>query len=166
LKTLRITLAEQPKVAALASATKFEVALAGTKGVLSRSRAGEHTAEGGRLFFYVTLDDDAQQAVGDEAANIGAQVEELGAIPKVDECLNCGNVADKPLAVCPNCHFREIAACPHCGTDVPRVTYVEAAGDLFSCPACNTHVRLVYADPLWNQDGKYSEPPVRVVEPG
>jgi hypothetical protein len=166
LKTLRITLAAQPKVAALASATQFETALGKTNGVLSRSRAGEHTAESGRLFFYVTVEDDAQQGVTVGATNIGARVEELDAIPQIDECLNCGNVADKPLAVCPNCHFREIASCPNCGNGVPRVAYVEVAGDLFACPVCNTHVRLVYADPLWNEDGKYNEPPVRVVEAG
>lgn len=166
MKTLRVKLAAEPKAQALVTAARYEVTLAETPGVLLRTRAGQHTAEGGRLFFYVTIEDGVQQAVVQAATDLGAEVEELEAIPRIDECLNCGNVADKHLAVCPNCHFREIASCPHCGTDVARVAYAEIGTDLFACPVCNTHVRLVYADPLWDEQGKYSEPPVLVEEAG
>lgn len=166
MKTLRIKLAHEQKARALVSAARYETTLGGVQGVLSATKAGQHTADGGRLFFYVTVEDDVQQVVTESATNIGAEVEELDALPQIDECLNCGNVADKSLAVCPNCHFREIAACPHCGNDVARVAYVEVAADLFSCPVCRTHVRLDYADPLFDEHGRYNEPPVRVEEAG
>lgn len=164
MKNLRIRLRSQAKADALRTAARFEATLTHADGVMSRTKAGQHTAENGQLFFYVTVEDDAVQTVGDEARNIGGTVEELEAVPQVDECLNCGNVADEPLAICPNCHFCEISPCPRCGTNIARVAYRTVEGDLFSCPKCDAHVRLTYVEPLWDDDGRYNQPVVVVTE--
>jgi hypothetical protein len=162
-KTLRVKLAFQAdKKNALVSAARYESELRATPSVHSTTRAGQHTAADARLFFYAEVDADALAAIVAAATAAGSEVEELPSRPDLDECLNCGNVPDKPVAVCPNCHFREIAACPSCGRDIARQDYVDVAGDLFSCPECNASVRLVYAEPLWNAAGTYSEPVVLV----
>ncbi len=66
MKTLRIKLPAQPEGRAYVSAVRYEMEFAGDSGLLSRTKAGQHTAEGGRLFFYVTIEDWAQQAVTEE----------------------------------------------------------------------------------------------------
>ncbi len=154
--------ANADKKDALMSAVLYEQTLLDAPGVQSITRAGQHTAADGRLFFYVSVDDDAKGALVEAATDVGAAIAELPLLPKVDECLNCGNVADKPVAVCPNCNFREISPCPSCKTDVARQDYVDVPGDLFACPFCRAHVRLRYADPIWDKEGKYNEPVVIV----
>jgi hypothetical protein len=78
------------------------------------------------------------------------------------ECVNCGNRADGPFVRCPACEFVEISACPNCGTSNPRSSYPSAEGDLLRCPACDARVRLAYHDPMWQEDGRYSEPLIHV----
>jgi hypothetical protein len=162
-KTLRIMMPAGPhKATALIAAAKYRNAVTLIDGLKSMTNAGQHTAADGRLFFYVTLETGAYKPLVDATGLAGAYIDELQSIPSIDECLNCGNVADAPVAVCPNCHFREIAPCPFCGTDVAREAYVGSGNDLFACPACAKKVRLIFADPVWNAQGKYNEPVVLV----
>lgn len=82
----------------------------------------------------------------------------------LDECLNCGNIADEPYATCPACDFNEIAPCPHCETSVPRTSYLPDTGDISRCPQCSKRVRLRFADPMWTDDGYYVQPVVEVLK--
>jgi hypothetical protein len=80
-----------------------------------------------------------------------------------EECPNCGNVPDKPLAICPACQFKEIAPCPQCSQLIPRTSYISVTSELCRCPSCDTPVRLKFADPLFSEDGHYTQPLIRVL---
>jgi hypothetical protein len=78
------------------------------------------------------------------------------------ECVNCGNISPQMTAVCPNCQFRDIDPCPYCIREVARLAYASVAGDLFQCPICRHRVRFQFNDPLFDADGHYNQPLVRV----
>jgi hypothetical protein len=79
------------------------------------------------------------------------------------ECVNCGNITPEFVAECPACHFREIENCPHCNHDVARLAYIPKVGDLFQCPNCQRRVRLQFQDPLFDGNGDYKQPLIRVI---
>lgn len=147
---------------ALEQATAFHDEISRIDGLESITRVGQHTATDGRLFFYASLEEAAGERVRTATVNADAELLELQQFPVVDECLSCGNVSDEPVAVCPNCHFREVDACPSCQRDVPREAYTVVAGDVFACPRCQAQVRMRFAEPLWLANGNYNEPVVRL----
>jgi len=79
------------------------------------------------------------------------------------ECVNCGNISPELVTKCPTCDFRDIDPCPYCNNEVPRLAYLPVSGDLFTCPMCHRRVRLQFNDPLFDADGHYNQPLVRVV---
>lgn len=161
---IRITLPYSPeKTDSLRSAYALSARLQDDQRLVGLTRPGEHTDTRNRLFFYADLTDDGESLV-EELRNGGNEVERIAVRPQVDECINCGNVAETPTAVCPNCDFREIAACPHCNVSVPRQRYVDIAEHLFTCPRCGTRVRLEYNEPVWDEHGYYRQPVILVLE--
>jgi hypothetical protein len=79
------------------------------------------------------------------------------------ECLSCGNISPELVTVCPTCGFRDVSPCPYCNSEIPRLEYLSIAGELFKCPKCAHRVRLQVADPLFDAQGHYNQPLVRVV---
>jgi hypothetical protein len=83
--------------------------------------------------------------------------------PTGEPCLNCGTIAgDVQPTVCTVCGFRDIGPCPYCGSEVPRSQYQDAEGQLKRCPNCRNRVRLRLANPLFDDEGEYSQPAVVV----
>jgi hypothetical protein len=78
------------------------------------------------------------------------------------ECLNCGKILLEPVAVCPNCEFRDIEPCPYCDESIPRLEYLSIKGDVFKCPNCHHRVRFRFNDPLFDVGGHVNEPVVLV----
>jgi len=78
------------------------------------------------------------------------------------ECLNCGNITPELVTVCPTCEFRDIDRCPYCNNEIARLAYTPVSGDLFTCPMCHHRVRLQFSDPLFDANGHYNQPLVRV----
>lgn len=139
----------------LLNARKFLNALPETASV----ERHENVAIAGFVYVRVAADRTSIDEAGLHLCT-GVSLAAVGAA--AEECLNCGNVADRQHAVCPACQHREIAPCPKCGTDVPRTEYVPAEGNLVHCPHCRTRVRLRWAAPLWTESGFYVEPIIHV----
>lgn len=78
------------------------------------------------------------------------------------ECPNCGNLSPQLVTVCPTCLFRDIDPCPYCNNEVARLAYAPVAGDVFKCPMCHRRVRFRFNDPLFDANGHYNQPLVRV----
>lgn len=160
--TLHLSVTSTEKKLTLLAARKLRLHL---ESLGIRILSGEYIRNDGSAYVEVPLDAE----VPDEAS-LRKQLPELmgiardlhAAFPKVDACLNCGNIPEAPFAVCPNCAFREITSCPSCRKEVPRLRYAAAGGDLFQCPECQSRVRLAYNEPLWRDDGHYNEPTVIV----
>jgi hypothetical protein len=162
---LRITLPKKGnKKHELLAVRAAHTQVLGVAGVKRASLGGEHTRLDGSMYFDVIANDRAsvEQAVG----GAGGVVQEVEEPLDISECLNCGNIAEKEAAVCPNCQFRDVSPCPHCSVEIPRKSYVTLSGDLHQCPNCKTYVRLVFNDPLWHADGAYNQPVVRVLLAG
>lgn len=125
---------------------------------------GEFVRSDGRV--YVDVDESSmlpkEDIEGEAYGAASLTFETLTSLGNVDECPNCGNVSDEPLTCCPNCGFREISPCPQCDQEIPRVQYLAAGGSLFQCPKCRAKVRLRYNEPIWREDGSYSQPVVIV----
>jgi hypothetical protein len=79
------------------------------------------------------------------------------------ECVNCGNVPNQPVAVCPVCGFQDIEPCPYCETEVARLDYIPISGGLFKCPIpnCGRRVRLRLND-IIDTNGQIGQPLVHV----
>lgn len=78
------------------------------------------------------------------------------------ECVNCGNISPQLFTVCPTCEFRDIEPCPNCNQEIARLAYLNISGDLFKCPMCHNRVRLAFNDPVFDSNGHYIQPLVRV----
>jgi uncharacterized CHY-type Zn-finger protein len=82
-----------------------------------------------------------------------------------NRCVQCGfDSGSHDVAVCPQCHFRDIEPCPVCKQEIGRQTYRSVEGDVFECPNCGSRVRFSFNEPLLKKDGAYNEPLV-LVEP-
>jgi hypothetical protein len=129
---------------------------------------GENVLVGGGIYLEVHGErssiDVACASVNTHGVNV--EIAESSAGNLADECINCGNIPDKPFSECPACGFTEISACPFCSAEVPRQMYEAVRGNLCKCPNCGTRVRLRYADPLYDNDGYYVQPVVVVEEAG
>ena len=152
----RISFSSIDRRVALLEARKSFNALAFSKIDMPRH---EHVRKDRRVYIDASASESDVRAVlgsivGDNATYESAELSAL------DECANCGNVADAPSAVCPNCDYREIAKCPNCGSDVARQEYTDLPGDLCDCPKCGQHLRMRFNEPLWNQDGTLNQPAV------
>lgn len=124
----------------------------------------EHIRTDGRSYIDVDASQEAVEAAIGET-DVGDVEYEDATLSAVDECLNCGNVADKPFCKCPSCGHVEIAPCAYCGENVPRLEYRDAEGELSRCPRCGERVRMAFKDPLWRDDGTLNEPVVEVRKP-
>jgi len=151
------------RMEALLAARRFHDRLmaAGAGWPLGAAVQGEHVRADGRFYFEVDFDD--EDRLREEARGVGAAVEPGVHAPHPDPCLNCGNVSEVSTTVCPSCSFREIDRCPHCDTEVPRLRYAEVAQRVFQCPSCQHLVRMAYNEPLWDDEGHYTQPVVLVV---
>lgn len=78
------------------------------------------------------------------------------------ECVNCGNISPELVTECPTCSFRDIEPCPYCNNEVARLAYTPEGGDLFKCPMCHRRVRFRFNDPVFDSNGHYNQPLVRV----
>ena len=78
------------------------------------------------------------------------------------ECVDCGYISPDLATVCPNCGFRDIDPCPYCNEEVARLAYLSLGGDVFRCPACQRRVRFEFHEPLFDANGRYNQPLVRV----
>lgn len=123
----------------------------------------EHVRKDGRVYIDAKSSEDVARAV--VGAVVTAAVDyEPAETRQIDECLNCGNIADLPSAVCPNCEYRDIAPCPSCRHDVARQEYEDVHGDISRCPKCHTRVRMSLCDPMWLPNGLLNQPAVIVVQ--
>jgi hypothetical protein len=120
-----------------------------------------------RLYFEFATDDPekAREMVAGFPFAARLAISENPPLPG-EGCQNCGNVAGPILpSVCPNCDFRDISPCPnpHCPRhEVPRREYIRIGANLFRCPACSTHVRFRYNEPMFLSDGTFNPPLVLV----
>jgi hypothetical protein len=162
-KLFRVSLPqEDDRVKALQAARRLERDLAGIEGAVSVTRAGQHMSSDSRLFFYFRVARSAVDSLRDIAAAHNASLVPLPAVPRVDDCPNCGNVAEKSVAVCPTCKFREISACPICHKDSGRQEYRGERSDSQTCPRCGGAVALEYNPTIWLKDGRFNQPIVCV----
>jgi hypothetical protein len=78
------------------------------------------------------------------------------------ECVNCGNITPQLVTICPTCSFRDIDPCPYCDNEIARLAYLSIVGEVFKCPMCHNRVRFHFHDPLFDENGHYNQPLVRV----
>jgi len=63
---------------------------------------------------------------------------------------------------CPRCTFQVVDACPQCHRKISIDAYQEVTSDLWACPACRSHIRARYAEPMITDRGDLVEPLVRL----
>jgi len=128
---------------------------------------GIHRDSNKRFYFEFATEDPkaVRQVVGEFPFAARLSVSEDPPLPG-EGCQNCGNIAGPILpSVCPNCDFRDISPCPNANCsrhEVPRREYVRVVANVFRCPACGTHVRLRFNEPMFRADGTFNPPLVLV----
>jgi DNA-directed RNA polymerase subunit RPC12/RpoP len=126
---------------------------------------GTHRDEHGNAYFQFVTDrlDEVERVLNEYGHADYAKFQFMEDLGSGAECVSCGNISPENVTQCPNCGFRDIDPCPYCNHEIGRLVYLPKGGDLFKCPNCHHRVRLSFTDPLFDANGHYSQPLVRVV---